>query len=258
MDRLLVDHAVTGLKAVAPAEIEVALGVKDFILTYSSEQRLAYRDTGLQHWDIGLHPDGGGDGPEAPIGSISLVTVEDHCPDPVLALDDLSRDLLQVGEALYEPGERILRDDLWEQLEMPGGRVVIVDQVRIDPRLRGHGLGVYLAGAALDYVARECGVIALFPGPLEATDVPREEAYPRLRKAWSRIGFRPYRNGVWIVDPGLLTLRECLRNERDRLSGHRWRIVFRQADNEWGEEIASIAPEPMSKSLPRPVAGAVD
>ncbi|MFC8584482.1 hypothetical protein ACFUGD_08010 [Streptomyces sp. NPDC057217] len=213
------------------------VGIDDIILTYSSEHWLRpWRDDSVQRWDIGMHFNEEGPGPC--FGTIELYVV-DHwrSPNIVSSLDAVSVDLQEIGATLYDPELGHLRDDLHEDLALPG-KTTIVDRVRMDQRFRGQGLGVYLTGLALDYLSHGAGVIALFPSPLEDEETPvpppdpweRSEksdevvlaaARARLGRAWSRLGFEHYRNGTWILDPGMTTLDNALRRERQRLQDHR-------------------------------------
>ncbi|WP_329240808.1 hypothetical protein OG223_53125 [Streptomyces sp. NBC_01478] len=221
-------------------EITADLGIDDIILSYRSDYWITPRlDDGVQQWDIGMHFAEDGPGPQ--FGSIRLHLV-DHarCLEPIDALDALSEDLFTIGQVLFDPSVPGVRQDLWDRLSVPGN-TLIVDRVTIDSRLRGHGLGVFLTGMALDYLSSSTGVIALFPGPIERTDhIPHEEACARLGRAWSRLGFAPYHDGVWVLDPGLTTLGEAIAAGQQRLAGHRWRVALRQSPNGWGSDIAGI------------------
>ena len=68
--------------------------------------------------------------------------------------------------------------DLADLLEMHDGTIVILDRVRVDPRFRGHGIGPLLAATALWTFRYDCCVMA-----------------------WAKVGFQPFRGGVWIMDP---------------------------------------------------------
>lgn len=128
------------------------VGIDDIILTYSSEHWLRpWRDDSVQRWDIGMHFTE--EGPGACFGTIELYVV-DHwrSPNIVESLDALSADLQEIGATLYDPELGDLRDDLFEDLALPG-KTTIVDRVRMDRRFRGQGLGVYLTGLALDYLS---------------------------------------------------------------------------------------------------------
>ncbi|MFD3522205.1 hypothetical protein [Streptomyces sp. NPDC058653] len=219
-------------------EIVEVLGIDDMILTYNSEQWIRHNDGAVQRWDVGMHFAEEGPGPR--FGSIQIVVMDHHtCPQPVEALNGLGHDLLTVGTALYDSTGN-LRHDLWEDLAVPG-KTVIVDTVELDARLRGRGLGVLLTGMALDYLSHGSGVIALFPGPLERdTATPYETACLRLGKAWAQLGFTPYRDGVWILDPGLTTLKATVHSQYTDIHSNRWRVTFRPSTTGWGSDIAQI------------------
>lgn len=230
-------------------EIDVELGIDDIILSYSSDYWIApYHDDGIQRWDVGMHFTEDGPGPQ--FGRIALHLVDhDRCSDPIYALDALSKDLSTIGKVLFDASLDDLRQDLWEDITCPGS-TLIVDQVTLDSRLRGHGLGVFLTGMALDYLSSSSGVIALFPGPIEReNDTPYQEACARLGKAWSRLGFFPYRDGVWVLDPALTTLNAAIAAEQQRLAPHRWRVTLAEHPQGWGSVITGISAL-MSKTTP--------
>ncbi|MEU6825446.1 hypothetical protein ABZ921_32925 [Streptomyces atriruber] len=202
------------------------------------------------------------EGPGPCFGRIELYVVGHwRSPNIVESLDAVSVDLCEIGTALYDPGLGGLRDDLHEDLALPG-KTTIVDRVRMDQRFRGQGLGIYLTGLALDYLSHGAGVIALFPGPLD-DDAPvpppgsREKdeaalaaARTRLGRAWSRLGFEHYRDGTWILDPGMRTLHDALRREQQRLQDHRWNVAFTDVATSGAVITAGIDKVTMSKSAP--------
>ncbi|MFJ3099639.1 hypothetical protein [Streptomyces hydrogenans] len=245
------------------------VGIDDIILTYSSEYWLRpWRDDSVQRWEVGMHFNEEGPGPC--FGTIELYVV-DHwrSSNIVESLDAVSVDLQEIGTALYDPELGHLRDDLYEDLAL-SGKTTIVDRVRMDRRFRGQGLGVYLTGLALDYLSHGAGVIALFPSPLEDDDTPPpppgswEEvdevalaaARARLGRAWSRLGFEHYRDGTWILDPGLRTLHDALRREQHRLRNHRWNVTFTDAANSGSVMSAGIDKVTMAKTVPHPLPAA--
>lgn len=219
------------------------------ILTYSSEHWIdPWHEDGVQHWDVGMHFNEDGAGPR--FGTIQICVADRYRgANLVISFDNLSADLYRIARTLYDPETGDVRDDLADLLALPG-KTIIVDKVTIDRRLRGHGLGVYLTGLALDYLSHGAGVIALFPGPLERDDhTDYEQACANLGRAWSRIGFEPYSDGTWILDPGLTTLDNALRRERERLQHHRWNVTFSAEDHgPW--EYSTISAITMPKSAP--------
>ncbi|MFH8419319.1 hypothetical protein [Streptomyces collinus] len=226
------------------------LGVDDMILTYSSEHWIdPLGEDGVQYWDVGMHVKEDA-GPGTSFGSARICVADEYrVANIVHSFDTLSSDLYRIGRTLYDEKTGDLRDDLHELLALPG-KATIVDEVTIDRRLRGHGLGVYLTGMALDYLNHGAGVIALFPGPLERDDnTNHQQACASLGRAWSRIGFTPYNDGTWILDPGMTTLDNALRRERERLQHHRWNMTF--CYEERGR--STISAITMAKSIPHPL-----
>ncbi|MBD0692486.1 hypothetical protein [Streptomyces sp. CBMA123] len=218
------------------------LGIDDFMLVHTSEQWIdPYFDDGVDQWEVGIYTKWDGC-PDARVGGIRITMVDTtDCANPVAALDEISEDLFNVAKALYdeaEPGS--LRSDLDEQLALPYGKIIIVDEVKLDRRLRGHGLGVFLTGMALKHLNHGTGLFALFPGPLERDDTPYEQAVERLGRAWSRIGFEPYRDGTWILDPGLVTLHRAIQDEYQRLADHSWCFTFQYNPDNTGSDIIDI------------------
>ncbi|MFJ1839043.1 hypothetical protein ACIOJ9_34910 [Streptomyces sp. NPDC088175] len=258
---------MTGLHSaspVAPAKVPArarktcppiveCLGIDDMVLTYSSEHSIdPCHEDGVQYWNIGMHfVEDVSAGPS--FGSIQICVADAYrTANLVHSFDNLSADLYRIGKTLYEPETGDLREDLWNLLALPG-KTTIVDRVTIDRRLRGHGLGVYLSGLALNYLSHGAGVIALFPGPVERdNDTSYEQACAGLGRAWSRIGFEPYNDGTWILDPGLTTLDDALRRERKRLQHHRWNVTF-CAEEQGPQPYTTISALTMPKSAPHPL-----
>lgn len=95
-------------------------------------------------------------------------------------------------------------------------------------------------------------MIALFPGPLKREDDTNyEHACARLGQARARIGFEPYNNGTWILDPGTTALTMALRHERERLQHHRWNATLTAKQGKpWTD--STISHITLAKSIPHP------
>ncbi|MGA5069247.1 hypothetical protein ACPB9E_36780 [Streptomyces exfoliatus] len=109
-------------------------------------------------------------------------------------------------------------------------------------------------------------MIALFPSPLDENDAPLpppgsqedEEkaltaARARLGRAWSRLGFQHYRDGTWILDPGMRTLHDALCRERQRLQDYQWNVTFTDTPDSGSIMSAGISKVTMAKSAPHPL-----
>lgn len=103
-----------------------------------------------------------------------------------------------------------LHPDLEENLEGFGEHVVIATRVRLASAWRGlGGVGRYLFGRMLPLICCDPVAVAAQPFPL---DVDRDEngvvkkaalkrGLAQTRRVWKSIGFEPYKDDIWIMDP---------------------------------------------------------
>lgn len=85
----------------------------------------------------------------------------------------------------------------------PPGHVLLLDRLWLAPAHRGSGLGPIVAAAAIGRLGRGCHLAACYPAPFEADSGPpenRARAVDALGRVWSKVGFRPWRDGVWMLD----------------------------------------------------------
>ena len=83
------------------------------------------------------------------------------------------------------------------------GYIVLLDRVWLDPAHRGRGLGPIVAAAAIGRLGRGCHLAACYPAPFEAASHQPEDrarAVEALGRVWSKVGFRHWRDGVWMLD----------------------------------------------------------
>jgi GNAT superfamily N-acetyltransferase len=132
-------------------------------------------------------------------------------------LDNLDADSSTIGGTIFDIDANALTDDLAGLLEMHYGTVVILDRVWVDPRFRGHGIGPLLAATALWTFRHDCCLMACYPSPFEdkeeLSQVDHQVAVEALGRVWAKVGFQPFRGGVWIMDPA----RTVQGNARQRL-----------------------------------------
>jgi hypothetical protein len=126
-------------------------------------------------------------------------------------LDSLEGDLSTVGAAVLDLKEGDLRDDLLDQLEGMGSKLLILNSVKLTDRWRGYGVGALLAGEAILALYGDAQCVATYPAPLDgSTGADRARAVKKLERVWAQLGFEAYRDGVWVIDPGLVTLRDSV------------------------------------------------
>jgi hypothetical protein len=83
------------------------------------------------------------------------------------------------------------------------GHVLLLDRVWLDSDYRGYGLGPIVAAAAIGRLGRGCHLAACYPAPFETTSSQAEDrgrAVEALGRVWSKVGFRHWRDGVWMLD----------------------------------------------------------
>jgi GNAT superfamily N-acetyltransferase len=83
------------------------------------------------------------------------------------------------------------------------GHVLLLDRVWVDPDHRHRGLGPIVAAAVIGRLGRGCHLAACYPAPFEAgSDQPEDRArrVEALGRVWSKVGFRHWRDGVWMLD----------------------------------------------------------
>ena len=93
--------------------------------------------------------------------------------------------------------------------------VLVLERVWVAPDHRGNGLGPVIAAAVIDRLGRGCRLAACFPAPFEGDPRPeeREREIEALGRIWAKVGFRPWRDGVWMLDLdqcGTLLLRDVM------------------------------------------------
>jgi GNAT superfamily N-acetyltransferase len=181
------------------------LRVGDLVLTYRLEERVPL-DAGapsphIERWTVSVlldDPAGGDDRVEIGYAQVLVFTLEPGRDIGELA-DRVSGTWIDI-EA--RPGAPRLPPDL------AGGsgstsHIVLLDRVWLQPDHRGHGLGPIVAAAAIARLGRGCHLAACYPAPFEGAPRPPEDqarAVEALARVWSKVGFRHWRDGVWMLD----------------------------------------------------------
>ncbi|MFG2481032.1 hypothetical protein [Streptomyces fagopyri] len=101
----------------------------------------------------------------------------------------------------------------------------------LDPAWRGHGLAAVLACEAITRLMAGCRAIACSPGITDLSSrrlTDRSEwdrVNARIAQGWESLGFRPYRDNVYLLSPASQDLEEqrgALRRHLAEL-GESWR-----------------------------------
>jgi hypothetical protein len=100
--------------------------------------------------------------------------------------------------------------------------LVLLDRVELAPAWRGMGgVGRLVVARLLGWLAADARLAALQPFPTQfsgAGDVPGfAEAHAKVQQVWGSIGFTPWRDDIWCLDPASADLRRALTRLEDRL-----------------------------------------
>lgn len=85
----------------------------------------------------------------------------------------------------------------------PDRHVLLLDRLWLRPEWRGQELGPIIAAAAIERLGRGCHLAACYPAPFdEPAEHPedRERVIQTLGALWSKVGFRHWNDGVWMLD----------------------------------------------------------
>ncbi|MBT2508551.1 hypothetical protein J7I98_22205 [Streptomyces sp. ISL-98] len=196
-------------------------------LTYTHhEDWYSDGDDGPSFWNVSADVyDHEGRGTIEHVGDFEFVRIDPfETRDMFGVLDGHDGDLGLMAETLLDPSTGEFQDDLDEFTEPIYSSMLILTNARLERSWQGFGLGVLLTARAIDKLSPGCRGIACFPAPINGgpSDPDNKETRPlaiaTLGKVWEKIGFRHYRNGVFVLDLGTITLGEAIKDLTDSVS----------------------------------------
>ncbi|PWJ05475.1 hypothetical protein DKG34_22200 [Streptomyces sp. NWU49] len=127
-----------------------------------------------------------------------------------VANDDGSWELMSMLSSVLDPRTGAYSPEFQETVGRPDGDVLVLERVRLREEWRGFGLGPVLAAEAIRRLSAGCCAVLTDPGMTDDWCWPGEaEGRPVLRRGDTEgklaalcvsIGFRPFRNGVHLLD----------------------------------------------------------
>lgn len=150
------------------------------------------------------------------------------------AMEEESEELYETAQVLLDPQTGSFTSEVGELLEYVGSALLVMDRVTLDPQWRGHGLAAVLGIEAIHRLMPGCRAIACSPG---ITDLSSQRLTDRsewdrvnakIAQGWERIGFRLYRDNVYLLSPASQDLEEqrgVLRGQLAEL-GASWRTTI--------------------------------
>ncbi|MFK0156472.1 hypothetical protein ACIQVK_30925 [Streptomyces sp. NPDC090493] len=166
---------------------------------------------------------------DAHVGSMTFYRVHlDRGRNAYWAMEEESEDLYETAQVLLDPATGSFTDEVSERLEYVGSALLVMDRVTLDPLWRGHGLAAVLACEAITRLMAGCRAISCSPGVTDFSNhqlTDRSEwdrVNTKITQGWERIGFRMYRDNVYLLSPSSQYLedqRGVLRRRLAELEG---------------------------------------
>ncbi|WP_424885897.1 hypothetical protein [Streptomyces sp. SAI-126] len=149
------------------------------------------------------------------------------------AMEEESEDLYETAQVLLDPETGSFTGEVSERLEYVGSALLVMDRVTLEPQWRGHGLASALAIEAVHRLMAGCRAIACSPGitDLSAGRLTDRSEWDRVNTkiahGWEAIGFRLYRDNIYLLSPSSQDLEEQRGVLRGRLVelGASWRCT---------------------------------
>ena len=145
-----------------------------------------------------------------------------------------SEDLYETAQVLLDAETGSFTSEVSERLEYVGSALLVMDQVTLEPQWRGAGLAPVLAFEAIHRLMAGCRAIACSPGVTELSSqrlTDRSEwdrVNAKITHGWERIGFRLYRDNIYLLSPASQDLEEQRGVLRAQLAelGASWRTTI--------------------------------
>lgn len=192
--------------------VEPPTSVSDIELRLSTRRHLGRERTrGIERWTVEAVSPGGS------VGALHVLVLDlARCRDPWGALDSSNEDLAHIGDEVFDMNTGQLAESLDSTLQRVGQRVLVLDRVELAPQWQGHNVAALLAAETIDELRTGVRVAVCLPAPLERGADERDQDYERMKGVWSQVGFRPFRSGVWLLEPNRHGLDESLARLRAR------------------------------------------
>ncbi|MFD3907982.1 hypothetical protein HXS80_06350 [Streptomyces sp. CB04723] len=182
-------------------------------ISYTDELSGTPDKDALERWEVGvLHgqPDN-----EAVGGAMVFYRVHlDRGGHAGHAMEDESEDLAEIAEAILDAETGYFTDEVGETLDYVGSALLVMGRVTVDEPWRGFGLGAAQAVEAIHRLMPGCRAVVCSPGISDLSGQRLRERAEwdrvarRIARRWEGLGFRPYRDAVFLLSPASLVLEE--------------------------------------------------
>ncbi|MFF3640415.1 hypothetical protein [Streptomyces sp. NPDC002564] len=171
---------------------------------------------------------------DATVGSMTFYRVHlDRGRNAYWAMEEESEELYEIAQALLDPETGSFTREVGERLDYVGSALLVMDRVTLDPGWRGYGLAAVLGSEVIHRLMAGCRAIACSPGvsDLSSQELRNRTEWDRVNakiaRGWEGLGFRLYRNNVYLLSPASEVLEEQRGVLRGRLAelGASWQAA---------------------------------
>ncbi|MER6206563.1 hypothetical protein [Streptomyces sp. NPDC001642] len=149
------------------------------------------------------------------VGSMTFFRVHlDQRMNAFWAMEQETEELYQTAHVILDQQTGNFTDEVSELLDYVGSALLVMDRVTLDKQWRGHGFGPVLAMEAVLRLMPGCRAIACSPGVTDVTgnrlrdQAEWDRVNAQIRRGWERMGFRLYRDNVFLLSPTSQVLEE--------------------------------------------------
>ncbi|MEU3684259.1 hypothetical protein OIE75_28415 [Streptomyces sp. NBC_01723] len=166
------------------------------------------------------------------VGSMTFYRVHlDRGRNAYWAMEEESEELYETAQVLLDPETGSFTDEVSERLEYVGSALLVMNRVTLDPPWRGHGLAAVLACEVITRLMAGCRAVACSPGITDLSSrrltarAEWDRVNAKIAQGWESLGFRPYRDNVFLLSPASQDLEEQRGALRQHLAdlGGLWR-----------------------------------
>ncbi|MEV8128672.1 hypothetical protein AB0P07_32265 [Streptomyces sp. NPDC085944] len=162
---------------------------------------------------------------DATVGSMTFYRVHlDRGRNAYWAMEEESEELYETAKALLDPETGSFTSEASERLDYVGSALLVMDRVTLDSAWRGYGLAAALGSEVIHRLMVGCRAVACSPGVSDlSSQALRDRAEwdrvnAKIVRGWESLGFRLYRDNVYLLSPASQDLEEQRSNLRRHLA----------------------------------------
>lgn len=146
-------------------------------------------------------------------------------------MEEESEELYEIAQALLDPETGFFTSDVSERLDYVGSALLVMDRVALEPPWRGHGLAAVLGCEVINRLMADCRAVVCSPDGTDLSSQRLSEksewdrVNAKITHGWESVGFRHYRDNVYLLSPASREIEEQRGALRGRLAelGASWR-----------------------------------